>query len=164
MNSLLNISLTYRVFGSFWCLLFFPTWSTLCSAGCNQAATGAVLVEQSWLQNLCPLTAATMAWSLYPSSCQPAAYKPQLAPSCCLLSLSLGHRSHSRFGNQAAWRNLSFSLVTFPYSTDIFPLIWETRAMGDLLGGFACWVKVLLLQTTSCELNRERQGGRKSHC
>lgn len=135
-----------------------------------------------WLQPSCHRRSfgrAELAPNLVPTACSqhglvpppwlgpsipPAAYKPQLAPSCCLLSLSLGHRSHSRFGNQAAWRNLSFSLVTFPYSTDIFPLIWETRAMGDLLGGFACWVKVLLLQTTSCELNRERQGGRKSHC
>lgn len=152
---------------SFWVFLgssLLPIWGTLCSAGCNQAATGAVLVVQTWLQNLCPLPAATTAWCLHPSSCQPAAYKPQLAPSCCFPSLSLGHCSLSRFGNQAAWKNLSFSLVTFPYSVDIFPLIWETGAMGDLLGGSACWVKVLLLQATSCMLNRERQGGRKSHC
>lgn len=34
--------------------------------------------------------------------------------------------------------------------------------MGDLLGGFACWVKVLLLRATPRVLNRERQGGRES--
>lgn len=124
VNSLLNISHTYKeLLGPFLGFSLLPTWRTLSSAGCNHAATGAVLGEQTWLQNLCPLPAATMAWSLHPSSCQPAAYKPQLAPSWCFLSLSLGHCSLSRFGNQAAWRNSSFSLVTFPYSIDIFPLI-----------------------------------------
>lgn len=165
VNSLLNITHTYiEVLGPFLGFSLLPTWSTFCSAGCTQAATGAVVVEQTWLQNLCPFPAATVAWSLHPSSCQPAAYQPQHAPSWCFLSLSLGHCSLSRFGNQSAWRNLPFSLVTFPYSTDIFPLIWKTGEVGDLLGGFACWVKVPLLQATSCVLNRERQGGRKSHC
>ena len=40
---------------------------------------------------------------------------------------------------------------------------------GDLLGGFARWLKVPLLQETlwvldAAEPNGERQGGRKSHC
>lgn len=165
---------TWRAFWSFPRVFFVPlllTRRTLRSACCNQAAAGAVLGEQTRLQNLCPLPAATAAWSLHPSSSLQASARTQL--SFC--SLPVEGCSPSGFGNWSAWRYFNIFISDLPLSHPHFSLIWETGAMrgarkhGDLLGGFDRWVKVPLLWEIlwvldAAEHKKERQGGRRSHC
>lgn len=74
VNSLLNISHTYKDFWVFLGSSLLPTWGTLCSAGCSQAATGskpcAHCLQLPWLGPSIPPAASLQPTSL---SLHPAA-------------------------------------------------------------------------------------------
>lgn len=112
-------------------------WKTLCSAGCEQAATDAVLGERTRLQT-CYLQPLLLGPSI-PQ--QPASLCSHPPTAFCPLPSPLKAAAPLDSETRQLGGIFPFSLVTFPYPNDTFHSSVRQAAAGgagkhDLLGGF----------------------------